>query len=71
MVRSQRRGWGLAAHNQRDADDAFVNDRDLVRGAVLPHVQQPDDRRGREVQMAQRAAGLIERVTDAIQRRPK
>ena len=58
-------GRGLAAHEQRDADHAFVADhRNLGRRAVLHHVQQRDDGRGREVHMAERAARLVQHLAE-------
>ena len=58
-------GRRLAAHEQRDADHAFVaDDGDLGRRAVLHHVEQRDDRRRREVDVAQRAARFVEHLAE-------
>ena len=57
-------GRGLAAHEQRDADDALVADHsDLGRSAIFHDVQQRDDGSDRKVHMAQRAAGLVKHLS--------
>ncbi|MNT22528.1 hypothetical protein D3C72_1579150 [compost metagenome] len=53
----------FAAHEDRNADQAFVADhRDLGRGAVLHYVQQRHDGVGGKVDVAQGAAGLVEHL---------
>jgi CTP:molybdopterin cytidylyltransferase MocA len=48
---------------ERDADDPLVaHDRDLRRGAVLQHIQQRNDRVGGEIDVAQHAARLVQRL---------
>src|ERR1700730_13638801 len=56
---------GFTAHEQRDADEAFVADhRDFRRGAVGQHVQQRYDGVGRKVNVAQDIAGLVQTLPE-------
>jgi len=54
-------GRRLSAHEERDADDAFVADHgDLGRRAVLHHVEKRDDRGRREVDVTERRSGFVD-----------
>jgi hypothetical protein len=54
-------GRRFAAHEERDADQAFEADhRDLGRGAVLHQVQQRDDRGRRKVHVVQPRTRFVE-----------
>ena len=56
---------GIAAHEQRNTDDALIaHHGDLGGGAVLHHIQQRDDGGRWKVHMAQRAAGLIQHSSE-------
>ena len=56
-------GRGVAAHEQRYAENALVaDDGDFGRRAILHHVQQRNDAGRREVDVSQRGAGLVEHV---------
>src|ERR1700679_4167550 len=61
--RAARRG--IAAHEQRNTDDALIaHHGDLVGGTILHHVQQRDDGRRWKVHMAQRAAGFVKHLAE-------
>src|SRR5579863_1950672 len=54
-------GGSFTAHEQRDADEAFVaNYRDFRRRAVCEYVQQGYDGVGREIDVTEGIAGLIQ-----------
>ncbi len=54
-------GRQLAAHEERNADDAFIADNgDLGRRAVFHDVEKRDDGRRREIHVAERAARLVQ-----------
>jgi hypothetical protein len=55
----------FAAHEQGDADDAFIADHgDLGRGAVLHHIQQRDDCCRRKVDVTKHAARFVEHLAE-------
>ena len=56
---------GFAAHEQRNADDAFVaHSRDFCRCARLRDVVQRHDGGGREIGVLQLSAGFVEDFTE-------
>jgi hypothetical protein len=58
-------GGRFAAHEQRHADHAFAaDDGDLCRRSVFHDVEQRDDGRGREVDVAECVAGFIEHLAE-------
>src|ERR1700694_858095 len=65
--------WGgFTAHEQRDADEAFVADhRNFRRGAVFQHVQQRHDGVDRKVNVAQDIAGLVQNLPERHRDEPQ
>ena len=58
-------GRGVAAHEQRNAEDAFVaHDGDFGRRAVLHDVEQRHDGRGREIDVAQLRPRFVEDLAE-------
>jgi hypothetical protein len=56
---------GAAAHEERDADDAFVAGHgELRRCALRRHVEQRDDGRHGKVDMLHRGAGIVEHLAE-------
>ena len=56
-------GRGLAPHEQRNAQNPLVaDDRDFSRRPVFHHVQQRDDRGGREIHIAQLHARFVQHI---------
>ena len=59
-------GRGVAAHEQGNAEDAFIAvDGDFGRRAILHDVQERNDARGGEIDVLQLGAGFIEDITEA------
>ena len=57
-------GRGVAAHEQRNSQDAFVAyHRYFSRCATLQYIQQRHNRRGRKVHMFELPAGLVQHAT--------
>ncbi len=55
----------LAAHEQRDADQALVaRYRKLCRRAISEHIQQRDDAVGRKIHVPQRVTGFIQDLAE-------
>jgi len=62
----------FTAHEQRDADEAFVaDDRDFRRRAVCQHIQQRNDAVGRKINMAQDIAGLVQNLAERHRDEPQ